>query len=263
MTQKSNYPKVSVYILAYNEEAKIEDCIKSVLWADEVVVIDSHSTDKTAQIAEVLGAKVVQVDFTGFGKIRASGIEHTIHDWILSIDADERCTPDAKNEILRILGSYPSADAYFIPRRNIFMGKTIKFCGWYPDYRQPQLFKRGKLSYDADHQVHEGYSVIGKVDYLKNPIIQVPFLSYSELIQKMDRYTKLGADKLLAKNSQVSSLNIAFRSCWAFIQTYIIKLGFLDGWAGFVIAFCNMEGTFFKYTKYKELLRQNSNDLND
>jgi glycosyltransferase involved in cell wall biosynthesis len=255
--------RVSVYVLAYNEEAKIEDCIKSVLWADEVILIDSHSTDKTAQIAEELGAKVVQVDFEGFGKIRMAGIEYTTHDWILSIDADERCTPDAQNEILEILSSSTSADAYFIPRRNIFMGKKIKFCGWYPDYRQPQLFRRGKLTYEAEHQVHEGYSVIGKVEYLKNPIIQIPFLSYSELIQKMDRYTKLGAEKLLAKNKHVSSLNIAFRSCWAFIQTYIIKLGFLDGWAGFVIAFCNMEGTFFKYTKYKELLRQNSNALND
>ena len=255
--------KVSVYVLAYNEEAKIEDCIKSVLWADEVVLIDSNSTDKTVEIAENLGAKVVQVHFEGFGKIRKAGIKYTTHDWILSIDADERCTPDAQNEILEILSSSTSADAYFIPRRNIFMGKKIKFCGWYPDYRQPQLFRRGNLTYKAEHQVHEGYSVIGKVEYLKNPIIQIPFLSYSELIQKMDRYTKLGAEKLLAKNKHVSSLNIAFRSCWAFIQTYIIKLGFLDGWAGFVIAFCNMEGTFFKYTKYKELLRQNSNALND
>ena len=255
--------KVSVYVLAYNEEAKIEDCIRSVLWADEVVLIDSHSTDGTPQIAENLGAKVVQVDFEGFGKIRMAGIEHTSYDWILSIDADERCTTDARNEISEILGSSTSADAYFIPRRNIFMGKKIKFCGWYPDYRQPQLFKRGKLTYEAKHQVHEGYSVMGKVEYLKNPIIQIPFLSYSELIQKMDRYTKLGAEKLLAKERQVSSFNIAFRSCWAFIQTYIIKLGFLDGWAGFVIAFCNMEGTFFKYTKYKELLHKKSSALDD
>ena len=90
--------KLSVYILAFNEEAKIEDCVKSVTWADEVVVIDSHSTDNTAKIAEELGAKVVQVDFEGFGGIRVAGIDHTQHDWILSIDSDERCTPDAKDE---------------------------------------------------------------------------------------------------------------------------------------------------------------------
>ena len=251
--------KVSVYVLAFNEEAKIEDCIKSVLWADEVVLIDSNSTDRTPQIAENLGAKVVQVDFEGFGKIRMAGIEHTTNDWILSIDADERCTPEAKKEVLNTINSPEPADAYFIPRRNIFMGKKIKFCGWYPDYRQPQLFKRGKLIYNATHQVHEGYSIKGTARNLKKPIIQIPFFSYSELIQKMDRYTKLGAEKLLAQKKQVSSFNIAFRSCWAFLQTYIIKLGFLDGWAGFVIAFCNMEGTFFKYTKYKELLRQKSN----
>ena len=254
--------KVSVYVLAYNEEAKIQDCIKSVLWADEVVLIDSHSTDKTAEIADSLGAKVVQVDFEGFGKIRMAGIEHTTHDWVLSIDADERCTPNAQNEILEILGLSTPADATSF-REGIFSwAKRLSFVVGILIIATP-AFQTGKLTYEAEHQVHEGYSVIGKVEYLKNPIIQIPFLSYSELIQKMDRYTKLGAEKLLAKNKHVSSINIAFRSCWAFIQTYIIKLGFLDGWVGFVIAFCNMEGTFFKYTKYKELLRQNSNALND
>ena len=140
-------------------------------------------------------------------------------------------------------------------REGIFLWvKRSKFTnGWYLIIANPS-FKRGQLTYEAKHQVHEGYSVKEKSNTYRSPIIQIPFLSYSELIQKMDRYTKLGAEKLLAKNKDVSSLNIAFRSCWAFIQTYIIKLGFLDGWAGFVIAFCNMEGTFFKYTKYKELL---------
>jgi glycosyltransferase involved in cell wall biosynthesis len=255
--------KVSVYVLAFNEEDKIVDCLNSVTWADEVVLIDSYSSDKTAEIAESLGARVVQVDFKGFGGIRMAGIKHTKYDWILSIDSDERCTADAQDEILKTINSQSSKDAYYIPRRNHFMGKEIRFCGWYPDYRQPQLFRRGKMTYESKDQVHEGYQVEGCSGYLKSPIIQIPFLNYSELIQKMDRYTELGAEKLLNKNKQASSFNIAFRSCWAFLQTYIIKLGFLDGWAGFAIAFCNMEGTFFKYTKYKELLRQKSISLND
>ena len=190
--------RISVYVLAFNEEAKIEDCIKSVLWADEVVLIDSHSTDRTARIAEELGAKVVQVDFEGFGKIRMAGIEHTTHDWILSIDADERCTVIAKNEILETINSLNAKDAYFIPRVNEFMGSKIRFCGWYPNYRQPQLFKRGKMTYEVKDLVHEDYKVDGTIGYLKKDITQIPFLSISEIFYKMNRYSELGAEKLQA-----------------------------------------------------------------
>ena len=250
---KSN--KLSVYVLAFNEESKIEDCLKSVTWADEVVVIDSHSTDGTTKIAKRFGAKVVQVDFEGFGGIRDAGITYTQYNWILSIDSDERCSSKVKQEILSIINRDESKDVYYIPRRNIFMGKKIRFCGWYPDYRQPQLFRRGKMTYASKDQVHEGYNIAGTTGYLKNSIIQIPFLNYSEMIKKMDRYTELGSQKLLSRKKKVSSVNIVVRSIWAFFLIYIIKLGFLDGWRGVVIAFCNMEGTFLKYAKYKELLR--------
>jgi glycosyltransferase involved in cell wall biosynthesis len=248
--------KISVYILAFNEEKKIADCIKSVTWADEVVVVDSHSSDKTAIIAEGLGAKVVQVDFEGFGKVRMAGIEHTKHDWILSVDADERFTADARKEVEQIINSENTHDAYYIPRRNEFMGKKIRFCGWYPNYRQPQLFRRGRMTYDESDLVHEDYSVEGSVDYLKKPIIQIPFLSISEILQKMDRYSELGSKKLLDKNKKCPSRsNILFRSFWTFLRIYFLRLGVLDGWPGFIIAFSNMEGTFYRYTKNRELHR--------
>ena len=112
------------------------------------------------------------------------------------------------------------------------------------------------MTYASKDQVHEGYDISGSIGYLKNSIIQIPFLNYSEMIQKLDRYTELGAQKLLSKKRRVSSLNIAVRSMWAFFLTYVMKLGFLDGWRGLVIAFCNMEGTFLKYAKYKELVRR-------
>ena len=251
--------KLSVYVLAFNEEAKIEDCIKSVLWADEVVLIDSHSTDKTAEITEDLGAKVVQVDFEGFGKIRMAGIEHTTHDWILSIDADERCTETAKNEILQTINSLKPKDAYYIPRINEFMGKKIRFCGWYPNYRQPQLFKRGKMTYEVKDLVHEDYQVDGTVGYLKKDITQIPFLSISEIFYKMNRYSELGSEKLHSKGKKVPSMPmIVLRSLWTFIRIYFLRLGILDGVPGFVIAFCNMEGTFYRYLKLRELHRGNS-----
>jgi len=247
--------KVSAYVLAYNEEAKIEDCIKSVLWADEVILIDSHSTDNTAKIAQDLGAKVVQVNFEGFGKIRMAGIEFTSHDWILSIDADERCTEAAKTEIIDIINMQTTNDAYFIPRRNTFMGKKIRFCGWYPNYRQPQLFKRGKMTYEVKDLVHEDYKVAGTVGYLKKDIIQIPFLSISEVIYKMDRYSNLGAQELKNKKQTNNLILILIRSFWTFTRIYIFKLGILDGKYGFIISYFNMIGTFCKYLKAKDPFR--------
>jgi glycosyltransferase involved in cell wall biosynthesis len=240
--------KLSVYILAYNEAAKIADTVKSVIWADEIVVIDSFSTDRTVEISEQLGAKVVQVKFEGFGKLRMAGIEHTSHDWIFSIDSDERCTPEAKAEILSTVGNDQSKDIFFMPRRNIFMGKKIRFCGWYPNYRQPQLFRRGKMTYEAKDLVHENYIINGSVGYLKKPILQIPFLNISEILQKMERYSELGAGKLIDKKKTCPSyFNIILRSLWTFIRIYIFRLGILDGIPGFVIAFSNMEGTFYRY----------------
>ena len=249
---------LSVYILAFNEEAKIGDTIKSVTWADEIVVIDSFSTDRTVEISEKLGAKVVQVEFEGFGKLRMAGIKHTSHDWIFSIDSDERCTPDAKTEILSTIGNDQSKDIFFMPRRNIFMGKKIRFCGWYPNYRQPQLFRRGKMTYEAKDLVHEDYIINGTVGHLKKPILQIPFLNISEIMQKMDRYSELGASKLIDKKKKCPSyLNIILRSFWTFIRIYIFRLGIFDGIPGFVIAFSNMEGTFYRYLKFKELSQGN------
>jgi glycosyltransferase involved in cell wall biosynthesis len=255
---KNNSVKLSVYILAFNEEAKIEDCVKSVTWADEVVVIDSHSTDKTAEIAGKLGAKVVQVDFEGFGGIRVAGITHTQYDWVLSIDSDERCTLQAKKEILDIINSKDAKDVYYIPRRNIFMGKKIRFCGWYPNYRQPQLFRRGKLTYEAKDLVHESYKIDGSIGYLKNDITQIPFTGVSEIFYKMNRYSDLGAEKLLHKGKISPSFPyILCRSLWTFIRIYFVRLGILDGIPGFVIALSNFEGTFYRYLKLRELSAEN------
>ncbi|MDA1047573.1 MAG: glycosyltransferase family 2 protein [Verrucomicrobia bacterium] len=253
--------KVSVYILAFNEEKKIADCIKSVIWADEVVVVDSHSTDKTAEIAESLGTKVVQVDFEGFGMIRMAGIDHTKHEWILSVDADERFTDDARDEVKQVINSQNAKDAYYIPRRNTFLGKKIRFCGWYPNYRQPQLFRRGKMTYEAKDLVHEAFLVKGSKGYISNPIAQIPFLDLSEVLQKMNRYSELGARKLLDKGKKCpSKLNIFLRGGWAFVRIYFLRLGILDGWPGFVIAYSNMEGTFYRYAKYRELIRLQKNE---
>ncbi len=151
--------KVSAYILAYNEAEKIADAVSSVLWADEIVVADSGSTDRTAEIAQSFGARVVQIPFHGFGDLRNRAIAECRHDWIFSLDSDERCTGEVRDEILVLLSSAPQHDAYLVPRRNYMMGRWIKGSGWYPNFRQPQLFRKGAMRYDTD-PVHEGYELL-------------------------------------------------------------------------------------------------------
>lgn len=247
--------KISVYIIAFNQETKIEDAVKSVLWADEIILVDSHSEDRTAEIAEGLGARVVQVEFKGFGDLRNQALAACSHEWIFSLDSDERCTPEARDEILKIINSKDALDAYFMPRRNFYMGRWVKYSGYYPDYRQPQLFRKGALEYRQD-EVHEGFDLLTDraAGYLTKPIWQVPFENFAERLQKVQRYSDLGAIKLKSWGDTSSMSKALSHASWAFFHTWIIKGGILDGWAGFMIAFSNFEEIFYKYVKLYELM---------
>lgn len=247
--------KISIYIIAFNEAHKVKQAIESVQWADEVIVIDSWSTDNTSAIAESLGAKVVQVKFDGFGNLRNSAIDACQHPWIFSLDADERCTPEAAEEILSIINSTNPLDAYLTPRRNFFMGRWIKHSGWYPNYRQPQLFRKDGMRYDQK-PVHEGFVLKNKksIGEMKAAILQFPFKDMAEVMHKANRYSSLGAEKILHK--KITMRSALTHAIWSFVKHYVFKLGFLDGWAGFVIAFGNFEGTFYRYVKAYEI--QNS-----
>jgi glycosyltransferase involved in cell wall biosynthesis len=240
--------KISAYILAYNQAEKIHDAVSSVLWADEIVVVDSNSTDGTAAIAAALGARVVQVPFNGFGALRNRAIEACTHDWIFSLDSDERCTPQVRDEILGLLAGSPPFEIYLVPRRSYMMGRWIRGSGWYPNYRQPQLFRKGSMRYTLE-PVHEGYEALGgkAVGKLENAVWQYPFRNLEEVISKMNRYSSLGVPKLAHK--RVSMAGAFGHGLWSFLKHYIFKFGFIDGWAGFVIAFGNFEGTFYRYAK--------------
>jgi len=244
--------KISAYIIAFNEADKIRDCINSVLWADEIILADSHSVDGTTEIAESLGAKVVHIKFKGYGDLRNQAISYCKGDWIFSLDSDERCTEKVRDEILLLIKN-ASLDIYKVPRKNYFMGKWIKFSGWYPNYRQPQLFRSGMMSYDLE-PVHEGFINHSnkEIGLIKNEIWQFPFKNTEEVIYKANRYSSLGVAKLINKNKKGSVLSAFLHGMWAFIKHYIFKLGFLDGGAGFVIAFSNFEGTFYRYIKLTE-----------
>jgi len=244
--------KISAYIIAFNEKDKIRDCINSVLWADEIIVADSFSTDGTSEIAIELGAKVFQIPFEGYGDLRNKAISYCSGDWILSLDSDERCTPNVRDEIISTINN-TSLDIYKIPRKNYFMGKLIKYSGWYPNYRQPQLFKAGKMSYDLN-SVHEGFISHSQYEIgeIKNAIWQLPFKNIEELLYKANKYSSLGTSKLNRNKIKGSVTKAFLHGLWAFIKHYFFKLGFLDGGAGFVIAFGNFEGTFYRYIKLTE-----------
>ena len=245
-------PRISVYIIAFNEADKIEAALQSVGWADEIVVADSFSTDGTAEIAAKYATRVIQVPFEGFGKLRNDTLDQLSGDWIFSLDADERCTEAAAAEIRRIVESADAKDAYHVPRRNFFFGRWIKHSGWYPDYRQPQLFRRGKLRYTAD-AVHETYVLEGTLGKTSEPIAQVPFKDLAQIIHKMQRYSTLGVDRLEKRGTPPSMWTAFGHGVAAFLRHYVVRAGFLDGWAGFVIALANFEGTFYRYAKYAEL----------
>ncbi|MFM1833014.1 MAG: hypothetical protein RLZZ461_1330 [Planctomycetota bacterium] len=243
-------PTVSAYVIAYNEAEKIEAAISSVLWADEVILADSHSTDGTIEIAERLGARVVQIDFEGFGKLRNSAIAACRGDWIFSLDADERCTPQARDAILAVMRDPNSADIWRVPRRNWFMGRWIRHCGWYPNFRQPQLFRNGRMHYDQ-LPVHEGWIPAdgAEVRVLPADIWQVPFKNLGEVQHKANRYSSLGAEKVLARGGGRSMAWAAVCGVHEFLKHYVLKLGILDGWAGFLISFGAGEGAFYKHAK--------------
>ena len=246
--------KISVYIIAYNESEKIRDAINSVLWADEIIVADSYSQDNTASIANELGASVIQIEFQGFGDLRNKAMAACTHDWIFSLDSDERCTPGARDEILATIDDPQAVDVYYIPRRNYFMGRWIKHSGFFPDYRQPQLFRKGTLQFKND-PVHEEYNVISdkKDGYLKQAIWQFPYKNLEEVVHKANKYSTLGAEKLSNKGRRGTMFAALSRGTWAFFHMYFLKLGILDGWPGFIIATGNFEGTFYKYAKLYEL----------
>ena len=244
--------QVSVYIIAFNEAEKVRATIQSAQWADEIVLVDSWSTDGTAAIAESLGARVVQVTFTGFGALRNAALEACSHEWIFSLDADERCTPEVAQEVRAIMADPDSLDVYWTPRRNFFMGKWIRHSGWYPNYRQPQLFRKGRMRYDLK-PVHEGYVLNSAkpIGHMRNAIWQFPFKNMAEVMHKANRYSTLGAEKI--KHKKISMWSALIHAKWAFWKHYLFKRGFLDGWAGFVIALGNFEGTFYRYMKAIEI----------
>jgi len=242
---------VSLYIIAYNEAQNLREVLPTVMWADEVVVVDSFSTDDTAAVCAQFGARHENIKFAGFGKLRNDALALLKHNWVVSIDSDERSTPEFAEEVRRTLAA-PAHAAYFVPRLNYFLCRPVRRCGLYPDYRQPQVFDRRQLRY-AEDLVHEGFKCTGSVGYFKNPILQHPWPSLAVMLAKTDRYTTLMAERYFRDGRKAGFKELAFNPAGAFLKKYIAQQGFREGIPGFMVSAIHGYYTFLKYAKLWEL----------
>ena len=239
---------LSVILITKNEEANLKECLESVSFANEIIVVDSQSSDKTQEIAKSFGAKLeITTDWPGFGPQKNRALNLATQEWVLSIDADERVTPELKKEILAVVSSKESANCYAIPRSSWYCGRFMKHSGWYPDYVD-RLFKRGTAKF-SDHLVHERLLPSGTVGQLQNHFLHYSFKDFSQVLKKIDAYSTASAEQAYLKGKRSSVGKAVGHGLWAFFRTYVLRLGFLDGVQGLALAISNAEGTYYRYIK--------------
>jgi glycosyltransferase involved in cell wall biosynthesis len=239
---------LSVVIITRDEEAALGAALDSVSWADEIVVVDSGSTDRTVEIARARGAKVlVTHDWPGFGMQKNRALDQATRDWVLSIDADERVTPELRDEIRAAIERTGVHDAYEVSRMSSYCGRFMRHGGWWPD-RVTRLFRRGKARF-TDDLVHERVVVEGSTGRLAAHLEHEAFEDLEEVLRKIDRYSTAGARMHHARGERGSLTRAVLHAGWAFFRTYVLRAGFLDGRHGFMLAVSNAEGTYYRYAK--------------
>lgn len=250
---------LSVIVITKNEADNIAACLQSVDFADEIIVLDSGSTDDTCAIAKAHNAKVyVNEQWPGFGPQKNKALDLATGEWILSIDADERVTPELKVAILQTLAK-PTADGYKIARLSQFCGRWIRHSGWWPDY-VVRLFKKQSGRF-TDVAVHEQVKIDGKTDVLAGGhFLHYPYENLEALIGKLNSYSSAAAKAAVERGKKTTVLGIFGHAMWTFIRIYILRKGFLDGWQGLVLAGMAAAGSFFRYAKIYWLGRQSAGD---
>lgn len=241
---------ISLVIITLNEDENIARCIASVPWADEVIVLDSESKDKTREIAESLGAKVHVQKFLGFRDQKQKATDLAKNDWILALDADEALSLGLSQEILHTFDTTPIQDGYRMPRLSFHLGRWIKHGGWYPD-RQLRFFNRKKAKWGGGH-VHEKIDC-ENVGTLKNNLLHYVFKDLKHQVDANNRYSSLGAQDLFDRGQKFCLIKLLLKPVSKFLETYVWKLGFLDGLPGFVISVGAAYSVFLKFAKLKEL----------
>ncbi|UCD63937.1 MAG: glycosyltransferase family 2 protein [Candidatus Zixiibacteriota bacterium] len=244
---------VSVVIIARNEKRNIERCLRSVSWADEIIVMDSQSHDGTADLARQHGAGVYDYVWSGYGAAKRAAVEKASHDWILSIDADEEITPPLRQEIQAVLSGHAGHNGYYLPRRTLFLGRWIRHCGWYPDHVL-RLFRKSRGNFD-DAVVHERVVIDGAAGYLKNDMLHYSYPTLEEYFRKFDWYTTLGAREAARRGLRAGWLDIAGKPPLSFVSHYLIRQGFRDGLEGFLVSALSALAVMVKYAKVREIQR--------
>lgn len=243
--------KISAAIITLNEQKNIARAIESLRCCDEIVVVDSGSSDRTCEIAEKFGARVIEAAWRGYAGQKNYATEQCTNDWVLSIDADEALSEQLEAEIWHLKKTGPNADAYTMPRLAQYLGKWILHGGWYPD-RKVRLFDRRKAQWVGDF-VHESVKVHGRVADLEGNLLHFTCDSLTEHVKTMDRYTTLAAEQWIAAGKPVSWRHLVLNPPWTFVNNYFLKRGFLDGFEGMAIAYMAATYNFLKYAKARQM----------
>jgi len=251
-------PKLTVVVITHNEEKNIADALRSASWADELVVVDSFSTDKTVDTCRRFTERVYQEKWRGFSGQKSYAVGLATNDWVFVLDADERITDGLAAEITGLMRKGPDKDGYRCARRNHFIGREIRFGGWYPDY-SVRLFNRKKGAF-RDRAVHEAVEVDGEVGYLDNPMLHYTYDSVSDYLKRMDRYSALAAEEMHKAGRKAGLMDLTVRPLLTFLKMFLVKQGIRDGWHGLVLAALYSCYTFSKYAKLWELEETNVRD---
>ncbi len=241
-------------IITKNEAHDIADCLASVSWADEIIVVDSGSMDDTVAICQRYTDKISVTDWQGFGIQKNRALDRTTGDWVLSIDADERVSPELHQALQRAINAPDGAVAFSLPRRSSYCGKVIHYGDWRND-RVIRLFKRGQARF-CNSKVHESLQVQGPVKALHAPLIHYAFKDRAEVIAKTQQYSTLGAEQHYLAGKRANYSTAFWHGLWTFLRGYIIRAGFLDGSAGLQLALSNATGCYYRYIKLARMSRQ-------
>jgi glycosyltransferase involved in cell wall biosynthesis len=250
---------LSAVIITFNEERNLGRCLESLKGiADEIIIIDSNSTDRTVEIARAHNSKVYQHAFAGYGEQKNYATSMATNDWIISLDADEALTPELRQSILEIK-QHPEFSVYQVPRLTNYCGKWIWHCGWYPD-KQTRIYNRTKGKW-VERRVHEFWKLdddLGRSGYLKGDLLHYSFASINEHLQKIEKYSELAARESVEKGKNTNMFKVYFSPKWHFVNDYFFKLGFLDGFYGYTICRLSAYATFLKYSKIRLYYYQKS-----
>ena len=250
---------LSVIIITRDEATVIARCLESVAWADEIIVLDSESTDDTADIARRLNAKVTTTaDWPGYGPQKNRAIELASGDWVLSLDADEWVTPQLRSELEHAMKNAPgNQTAFKVPRLSSYCGRFMRHSGWWPDY-VTRLFRRGAARF-SDDLVHERLIVDGSVGKLSESLFHEAIVNLEDALEKMNAYSTAGAAMHLKRGETTSLASAVAHGAWTFVRSYFLRGGFLDGREGFMLAVSNAEGAYYRYLKQLLLMEARTN----